>query len=40
MTSEWVAGLAPGQADALRAGFDAEAEAYQRTRPVTARIRA
>jgi SAM-dependent methyltransferase len=34
MTNPWVAGLTPERATALRAGFDADAEAYQRTRPV------
>jgi SAM-dependent methyltransferase len=34
MTNPWVAGLTPQRAAALRGGFDADAEAYQRTRPV------
>jgi SAM-dependent methyltransferase len=32
--TEWAAGLSPVQTAALRAGFDADADAYQRTRPV------
>lgn len=34
MTFAWTAGLSPELAAELRAGFDADAEAYQRTRPV------
>ncbi len=34
MASDWNAGLTPVRATALRGGFDDDAEAYQRTRPV------
>ncbi len=34
MTDAWIAGLTPESAAELRTGFDADAEAYQRTRPV------
>jgi SAM-dependent methyltransferase len=32
--ADWNAGLTPARAAALRGGFDADADAYQRTRPV------
>jgi protein-L-isoaspartate O-methyltransferase len=34
MANQWAAGLTPAWALELRAGFDADAEVYQRTRPV------
>lgn len=34
MVNQWVAGLTPASARQLRGGFDDDAEAYQRTRPV------
>ena len=34
MTNSWTAGPSPESAVVLRAGFDADADAYQRTRPV------
>jgi SAM-dependent methyltransferase len=34
VTDAWIAGLSPESAAELRGGFDADAEAYQRTRPV------
>jgi SAM-dependent methyltransferase len=34
VTDAWIAGLSPEAAAGLRAGFDADAQAYQRTRPV------
>jgi SAM-dependent methyltransferase len=34
MVNEWAAGLTPAAALQLRAGFDDDAEVYQRTRPV------
>lgn len=34
MTDAWIAGLTPESAAGLRGGFDADAAAYQRTRPV------
>jgi protein-L-isoaspartate O-methyltransferase len=34
VTNQWAAGLAPAVMLELRGGFDDDAEAYQRTRPV------
>jgi SAM-dependent methyltransferase len=34
VTDAWIAGLTPESAAELRGGFDADAKAYQRTRPV------
>jgi SAM-dependent methyltransferase len=34
VTDSWSAGIAPDQVHGLRSGFDADAEVYQRTRPV------